>query len=78
MASTEIMASKFEAHAWAQPTLLDLRKPYPHGVFTVVIYGQNRFKFGIPKTSLRGKRICVTRPMGDYRGKPEIVLADLS
>jgi DNA/RNA endonuclease YhcR with UshA esterase domain len=43
-----------------------------------VVYGGKRSKFGTPETSLRGKRICVTGQISDYRGKPEIVLTDPS
>jgi hypothetical protein len=69
---------EYEANAEAQPTLLDLGKPSPNAVFTAVIYGDNRAKFGTPETSLRGKRICVTGKIGEYHGKPEIVLTDPS
>jgi hypothetical protein len=41
----------FEADVQDQPTLLDLGKPAPNAVFTGVIYGDNRPKFGTPKTS---------------------------
>ena len=67
-----------QANAKSQPTLLDLGKSYPHAVFSAVIYGDNRSKFGSPETALRGKRICVTGQISDYRGKPEIVLTDPS
>ena len=73
-----VASAKFETHARSQPTLLDLGKPYPHAVFTAVIYGDHRSKFGTPETSLRGKRVCVTGQISDYRGKPEIVLTDPS
>src|SRR5215469_14175132 len=46
--------------------------------FTAVIFGDDRAKFGTPETSLRGKRICVTGQIRDYRGKPEIILDDRS
>jgi hypothetical protein len=52
---------------------LDLGKPY-RAVFTAVVYGENRAKFGTPETSLRGKRTCVTGKISDYHGKAEIVL----
>jgi hypothetical protein len=55
-----VASAKFEVKAQSQPTLLDLGKSYPHAVFTAVIYGDHRSKFGTPETSLRGKRICVT------------------
>jgi hypothetical protein len=73
-----VASAKFEAHARAQPTLLDLGKSYPHAVFTAVICGDHRSKFGAPETSLRGKRVCVTGQISDYHGKPEIVLTDPS
>jgi DNA/RNA endonuclease YhcR with UshA esterase domain len=73
-----VASSKYEANAQSQPTLLDLGKPHPEAVFTAVIYGDNRQKFGTPETSLRGKRICVTGQISDYQGKPEIVLTEPS
>jgi hypothetical protein len=44
----------------SQPTLLDLDKASPNAIFTAVIYGNHRAKFGTPETSLPGKHICVT------------------
>ena len=70
--------SMFEAKVQDQPTLVYLGEPSPHAVFTAVIYGNNRSKFGTPETSLRGKRICATGQISEYRGKPEIVLTDPS
>jgi hypothetical protein len=64
--------------ARAQPTFLDLDKPYPNAPFTAVIFGDDRPKFGTPETSLRGKRICVTGQISDYHGRPEIVLTEPS
>jgi hypothetical protein len=71
-----VASAMFEANVQDQPTLLDLGEPSPHAVFTAVIYGNNRPKFGTPETSLRGQRICVTGQVSDYGGKPEIVLTD--
>jgi hypothetical protein len=73
-----VASAKYEANAKSQPTLLDLGKAYPNAVFTAVVYGENRAKFGTPETSLRGKRVCVTGQISDYHGKPEIVLTDPS
>jgi hypothetical protein len=73
-----VASAEFEADAPSQPTLLDLGKPYPNAIFTAVIYGDSRDKFGTPETSLPGKRICVTGKISDYQGKPEIVLTDPS
>jgi DNA/RNA endonuclease YhcR with UshA esterase domain len=73
-----VASAKIEANARSQPTLLDLGKSYPRTVFTAVIYGDHRSKFGTPETLLSSKRICVTGQISDYRGKAEIVLTDPS
>ena len=73
-----VASAKYEINAKSQPTLLDPGKAYPNAVFTTVVYGENRAKFGTTKTSLRGKRICVTGKISAYQGKPEIVLTDPS
>ena len=62
----------------SQPILLDLGKPSPNAVFTVVIYGIDRAKFGTPENPLRGEQICVTGLISAYQGKPVIVLIDPS
>ena len=71
-----VASAKYEANAKSQPTLLDLGKAYPNAVFTAVVYGENRAKFGTPETTLRGKRICVTGRISEYQEKPEIVLTE--
>lgn len=73
-----VASAKFAASSRSQPTFLDMGKPYPNSAFTVVIFGDNRPKFGTPETTLRGKRVCVTGQIRDYRGKPEIILSDPS
>jgi DNA/RNA endonuclease YhcR with UshA esterase domain len=69
-----VVSAEYEANEQNQPTLLDLGTPHPNAIFTAVIYGDNRARFGSPETSLPGKRICVTGQISDYQGKPEIVL----
>jgi DNA/RNA endonuclease YhcR with UshA esterase domain len=73
-----VASAKFAAGSRAQPTFLDLDKPYPNAPFTAVIFGSDRAKFGTPETTLGGKRVCVTGQVRDYRGKPEIILNDPS
>jgi hypothetical protein len=41
--------AEFEADTQRQPTLLDLGKPAPNEIFTAVIYGMDRAKFGHPR-----------------------------
>ena len=73
-----VASAKFASGSRSQPTFLDLDRPYPNAPFTAVIFRDNRPKFGTPETSLRGKRVCVTGQIRDYRGKPEIILSDPS
>jgi DNA/RNA endonuclease YhcR with UshA esterase domain len=57
----------------AQPTFLNLDQPYPNQIFTAVIFGRDRPKFGEPE-AMQGKSICVTGKIELYRGKPEIIV----
>ncbi len=43
-----------------QPTFLNFGKPYPHHVFTAVIWGLDRAKFGEPEKQYRNKHLCVS------------------
>lgn len=74
----EAASAEYKANEQNQPTLLDLGKPYPNAIFTAVIYGENRAKFGTPETSLLRKRICVTGQISNYQGKAETVLTEPS
>jgi DNA/RNA endonuclease YhcR with UshA esterase domain len=78
MVCGEVASAKSASSSRSQPTFLDLNRPYPNAPFTAVIFGSDRPKFGTPETALRGKRICVTGQIRDYRGKPEIILSDPS
>jgi len=71
-----VASAKFAANSRSQPTFLDLDRPYPNPVFTAVIFGDDRPKFGAPEKSLQGTRVCVTGVIRLYRGKPEIILND--
>ncbi len=71
-----VASGKYDADLRAQPTFLDFGKPYPDQVFTAVIFGTDRSKFGSPETALRGKRVCVTGKIQDRNGLPQIILND--
>ena len=47
--------------------------PYPNAIFTVLIWGADRAKFGQPEVELKGKRICVTGKIEDFKGTAQIV-----
>src|SRR5438270_13408 len=71
-----VASAQFLSDRRSQPTLLNLGTPYPDQLFTAVIWGEDRAKFGTPEKSLAGKRICVTGQIRDFRGIPEIHLSD--
>jgi DNA/RNA endonuclease YhcR with UshA esterase domain len=71
-----VASAEFSAASRSQPTFLDMERPYPNLPFTAVIFGDNRAKFGAAETTLRGKRVCVTGQIRDYRGRPEVILHD--
>jgi hypothetical protein len=44
----------------------------------VVIWGENRTEFGTSEADYKGKHVCVTGKIADYKGVPEIVATKLS
>jgi DNA/RNA endonuclease YhcR with UshA esterase domain len=71
-----VVSTRYAASTKGQPTFLNLDKPYPNQVFTVLIWGENRSKFGTPESEYKGKRICIAGKITEYRGAPEIVATD--
>jgi len=69
----EVVSTHYAASTKGQPTFLNLDKPYPNPVFTVLIWGSNRSKFGTPENHYKGKHICATGKITEYRDRPEIV-----
>jgi hypothetical protein len=72
----DVASTRYSDSTKGQPTFLNLDKPYPNQVFTIVIWGNNRGKFGTPENDFKGKRICVTGKITAYAGLPEIVADD--
>lgn len=73
-----VASTRFAQRSCGQPTFLNLEKPYPNQIFTVLIWGDNRTKFGTPETKYMSKRICVSGDLKEYRGEPEIIATDPS
>jgi len=71
-----VASTRHTASTKGEPTFLNLDKAYPSQIFTVLIWGSNRHKFGEPEKEFNGKRICATGKITDYRGVPEIVADD--
>jgi hypothetical protein len=71
-----VALTNFDADTQFWPTFLDFGKPYPHQVFTAVIFGADRANFGTRETTPKGKRVCVSGTVSEDRGKPEMILND--
>jgi len=71
-----VAGGRYAATTRGKPTFLDLDKAYPGQLFTVLIWGENRAKFGTPEETYRNKAICVTGRIQSYRGEPEIIASD--
>jgi hypothetical protein len=70
-----VASTTYAIRTKGRPTFLNLDQPYPNQIFTVLIWGSDRNKFkNPPETFFRGKRICVTGIIEEYRGKPEIIV----
>ena len=69
-----VASANYATHAKGQPTFLNLDKAYPHQIFTIVIWGSDRSKFGAPEKTLADKRICATGVIQIFRGSPEIIV----
>ena len=54
-------------------TFLDFGAAYPSETFTAVIFGTAMSGFtGLAE--LRGHKVCITGSIGNYRGRPEMIL----
>jgi len=75
----QVASANFAARSNGQPTFFNLDRAYPNQVFTVVIWGNDRRKFGdAPERVYSGKKVCVSGVISSYRGGPEIVVSEPS
>ena len=68
-----VVSTHYAARSKGNPTFLNLDESYPRQVFTILIWGIDRPKFGDPEAKYGNKRVCVTGLIKDYRGVPEVV-----
>jgi DNA/RNA endonuclease YhcR with UshA esterase domain len=71
-----VASARYASRSRGKPTFLNLSAPYPRQIFIVVIWGEDRGKFGQPETTYTGERICVTGRIALYRRMPEIIIRD--
>jgi hypothetical protein len=69
-----IASTSYAPQALMAPTFLDIGRPYPNQLFSAIIFGNDRPKFGIPENSLRNKSVCVTGEIFLYQGAPKMIL----
>jgi hypothetical protein len=68
-----VVSTHYATRSKGNPTFLNLDEPYPKQIFTILIWGSDRPKFGDPQGKYGNKRVCVTGLIKDYRGVPEVV-----
>jgi hypothetical protein len=66
-----VVSSHHDARLEGQPTFMDLDKPYPYEIFTVLIWGSSEGEFEKPEM-YAGKEVCVTGLIKRYHGHPLI------
>ena len=68
-----VASTHFAASSRGEPTFLNLDKSYPNQIFTILIWGSDRAKFGTPERDYANKSVCVTGTIEEYRGAAEII-----
>lgn len=74
----KVASTHYAARSKGQPTFLNLDEPYPKEIFTILIWGSDRSKFGTPERKYQDARVCVTGKISSFGGKPEIVATEPS
>ncbi len=73
----DVASTAYIARSSSQPTFLNLDRPHPNQLFTVVIWGSDRRKFdGPPDELFADQSICVTGTIAEFKGTPQIVVTD--
>lgn len=69
-----VASTHYAARSRGHATFLNLGRAYPHQLFTVVIWGNNRTRFGQPESLYRNRHVCVTGFISVYHGQPDMIL----
>ena len=72
----KVASTHYASGSKGQPTFLNLDEPYPKEVFTILIWGSDRAKFGAPETKYKDARVCVTGKITSHKEKPEIIATE--
>lgn len=71
-----VVDATFAERTGGQPTYLNFDRPYPDQVFTVVIWGRHRPKFGRPEDYYLGQDVCVSGRIQEHRDVPRIEITE--
>jgi len=75
----KIFGGRFFETSAGSPTLLNMGAAFPESPLTIMIPGDVRMKMGYaPEQQLRDKNICVRGKVILFKGKPEIVVYNIS
>ena len=72
----KVVGIHFVSSGKGQPTFVHFDQQYPDQIFTLVIWGNDRPKFGRPEELYRDKDLCVTGKITSFLGVPEIVASN--
>jgi len=68
-----VASSRYLSTSRSKPTFLNLGKAYPDEDFTIVIWPDDRPKFGHPEDKYLHKNICISGQISSYKGVPQII-----
>ena len=66
----KVVSTRFAESSRGRPTFLNFDQPYPNETFTIVIWGDDRSKFGCPETVYRGCTFASPGKSANLRGFP--------
>jgi hypothetical protein len=72
----KVVSTHYASSSKGQPTFLNLDEPYLNEIFTILVWGSDRAKFGTPETKYKDARVCVTGKITSHREKPEIIATE--
>jgi hypothetical protein len=68
-----IVTVHFASGSKGTPTFINLEKPYPNHIFTILIWGADLPNFRENPTRWDGKKACISGKIALYSGVPEII-----
>ena len=73
-----VLGGYYARSSKGQPTFINLDGAYPSQKFTIVIWGDDRYKFKSPERRYNNKKLCATGIIGSHNGIPQIVVSNMS